>query len=211
MIVFKGLDMTYVNNSKLKAKLACALEYSDLSRRQMAVFDNACRLSGVGRGLSRSRIFRLLQTLDTLTYDSLERRLNVSLKALSRESYSKRTIALYLSVCRKVASQLAQMYGIPRHETTIPESESQYRPSVSDKRVFTVAERMLPKGAKYLIVSMSTLEEALRLKPRTIRESLKRLDHHGYIVCLGGDEGANYSITFKRSIHATSALSLQAA
>ncbi|AGR00270.1 hypothetical protein FP742_26025 [Vibrio parahaemolyticus] len=203
--------MTYVNNSKLKAKLACALEYSDLSRRQMAVFDNACRLSGVGRGLSRSRIFRLLQTLDTLTYDSLERRLNVSLKALSRESYSKRTIALYLSVCRKVASQLAQMYGIPRHETTIPESESQYRPSVSDKRVFTVAERMLPKGAKYLIVSMSTLEEALRLKPRTIRESLKRLDHHGYIVCLGGDEGANYSITFKRSIHATSALSLQAA
>ncbi|MFW0969541.1 hypothetical protein ACEWAL_05460 [Vibrio parahaemolyticus] len=46
--------MTYVNNSKLKAKLACALEYSDLSRRQMAVFDNACRLSGVGRGLSRS-------------------------------------------------------------------------------------------------------------------------------------------------------------
>ncbi|ETX21390.1 hypothetical protein D027_4964, partial [Vibrio parahaemolyticus 861] len=37
MIVFKGLDMTYVNNSKLKAKLACALEYSDLSRRQMAV------------------------------------------------------------------------------------------------------------------------------------------------------------------------------
>ncbi|MGL1268403.1 hypothetical protein ACSTJU_23125, partial [Vibrio parahaemolyticus] len=205
------LDMTYVNNSKLKAKLACALEYSDLSRRQMAVFDNACRLSGVGRGLSRSRIFRLLQTLDTLTYDSLERRLNVSLKALSRESYSKRTIALYLSVCRKVASQLAQMYGIPRHETTIPESEFQYRPSVSDKRVFTVAERMLPKGAKYLIVSMSTLEEALRLKPRTIRESLKRLDHHGYIVCLGGDEGANYSITFKRSIHATSALSLQAA
>ncbi|HBC3567581.1 hypothetical protein JL830_15875 [Vibrio parahaemolyticus] len=203
--------MTYVNNSKLKAKLACALEYSDLSRRQMAVFDNACRLSGVGRGLSRSRIFRLLQTLDTLTYDSLERRLNVSLKALSRESYSKRTIALYLSVCRKVAFQLAQMYGIPRHETTIPESESQYRPSVSDKRVFTVAERMLPKGAKYLIVSMSTLEEALRLKPRTIRESLKRLDHHGYIVCLGGDEGANYSITFKRSIHATSALSLQAA
>lgn len=203
--------MTYVNNSKLKAKLACALEYSDLSRRQMAVFDNACRLSGVGRGLSRSRIFRLLQTLDTLTYDSLERRLNVSLKALSRESYSKRTIALYLSVCRKVASQLAQMYGILRHETTIPESESQYRPSVSDKRVFTVAERMLPKGAKYLIVSMSTLEEALRLKPRTIRESLKRLDHHGYIVCLGGDEGANYSITFKRSIHATSALSLQAA
>ncbi|WP_273990962.1 hypothetical protein, partial [Vibrio parahaemolyticus] len=202
--------MTYVNNSKLKAKLACALEYSDLSRRQMAVFDNACRLSGVGRGLSRSRIFRLLQTLDTLTYDSLERRLNVSLKALSRESYSKRTIALYLSVCRKVASQLAQMYGIPRHETTIPESESQYRLSVSDKRVFTVAERMLPKGAKYLIVSMSTLEEALRLKPRTIRESLKRLDHHGYIVCLGGDEGANYSITFKRSIHATSALSLQA-
>ncbi|HCE3621596.1 TPA: hypothetical protein NG652_004588, partial [Vibrio parahaemolyticus] len=202
--------MTYVNNSKLKAKLACALEYSDLSRRQMAVFDNACRLSGVGRGLSRSRIFRLLQTLDTLTYDSLERRLNVSLKALSRESYSKRTIALYLSVCRKVASQLAQMYGIPRHETTIPESEFQYRPSVSDKRVFTVAERMLPKGAKYLIVSMSTLEEALRLKPRTIRESLKRLDHHGYIVCLGGDEGANYSITFKRSIHATSALSLQA-
>ncbi|EGR0925162.1 hypothetical protein EIB96_21395 [Vibrio parahaemolyticus] len=203
--------MTYVNNSKLKAKLACALEYSDLSRRQMAVFDNACRLSGVGRGLSRSRIFRLLQTLDTLTYDSLERRLNVSLKALSRESYSKRTIALYLSVCRKVASQLAQMYGIPRHETTIPESESQYRLSVSDKRVFTVAERMLPKGAKYLIVSMSMLEEALRLKPRTIRESLKRLDHHGYIVCLGGDEGANYSITFKRSIHATSALSLQAA
>ncbi|EGQ8131237.1 hypothetical protein C4C99_RS14535 [Vibrio parahaemolyticus] len=203
--------MTYVNNSKLKAKLACVLEYSDLSRRQMAVFDNACRLSGVGRGLSRSRIFRLLQTLDTLTYDSLERRLNVSLKALSRESYSKRTIALYLSVCRKVASQLAQMYGIPRHETTIPESESQYRLSVSDKRVFTVAERMLPKGAKYLIVSMSTLEEALRLKPRTIRESLKRLDHHGYIVCLGGDEGANYSITFKRSIHATSALSLQAA
>ncbi|HHC6598922.1 TPA: hypothetical protein ACN35L_004865 [Vibrio parahaemolyticus] len=203
--------MTYVNNSKLKAKLACALEYSDLSRRQMAVFDNACRLSGVGRGLSRSRIFRLLQTLDTLTYDSLERRLNVSLKALGRESYSKRTIALYLSVCRKVASQLAQMYGIPRHETTIPESESQYRLSVSDKRVFTVAERMLPKGAKYLIVSMSTLEEALRLKPRTIRESLKRLDHHGYIVCLGGDEGANYSITFKRSIHATSALSLQAA
>ncbi|EJI1396451.1 hypothetical protein D5E71_18435 [Vibrio parahaemolyticus] len=203
--------MTYVNNSKLKAKLACALEYSDLSRRQMAVFDNACRLSGVGRGLSRSRIFRLLQTLDTLTYDSLERRLNVSLKALSRESYSKRTIALYLSVCRKVASQLAQMYGIPRHETTIPESESQYRLSVSDKRVFTVAERMLPKGAKYLIVSMSTLEEALRLKPRTIRESLKRLDHHGYIVCLGGDEGANYSITFKRSIYATSALSLQAA
>ncbi|EGR3263600.1 hypothetical protein MZJ31_001919 [Vibrio parahaemolyticus] len=203
--------MAYVNNSKLKAKLACALEYSDLSRRQMAVFDNACRLSGVGRGLSRSRIFRLLQTLDTLTYDSLERRLNVSLKALSRESYSKRTIALYLSVCRKVASQLAQMYGIPRHETTIPESESQYRLSVSDKRVFTVAERMLPKGAKYLIVSMSTLEEALRLKPRTIRESLKRLDHHGYIVCLGGDEGANYSITFKRSIHATSALSLQAA
>ncbi|EIO3707604.1 hypothetical protein LQJ93_004071 [Vibrio parahaemolyticus] len=203
--------MTYVNNSKLKAKLACALEYSDLSRRQMAVFDNACRLSGVGRGLSRSRIFRLLQTFDTLTYDSLERRLNVSLKALSRESYSKRTIALYLSVCRKVASQLAQMYGIPRHETTIPESESQYRLSVSDKRVFTVAERMLPKGAKYLIVSMSTLEEALRLKPRTIRESLKRLDHHGYIVCLGGDEGANYSITFKRSIHATSALSLQAA
>ncbi|EGQ8166155.1 hypothetical protein FDE04_21385 [Vibrio parahaemolyticus] len=203
--------MTYVNNSKLKAKLACALEYSDLSRRQMAVFDNACRLSGVGRGLSRSRIFRLLQTHDTLTYDSLERRLNVSLKALSRESYSKRTIALYLSVCRKVASQLAQMYGIPRHETTIPESESQYRLSVSDKRVFTVAERMLPKGAKYLIVSMSTLEEALRLKPRTIRESLKRLDHHGYIVCLGGDEGANYSITFKRSIHATSALSLQAA
>ncbi|HCK0628539.1 TPA: hypothetical protein NGT82_004161 [Vibrio parahaemolyticus] len=203
--------MTYVNNSKLKAKLACALEYSDLSRRQMAVFDNACRLSGVGRGLSRSRIFRLLQTLDTLTYDSLERRLNVSLKALSRESYSKRTIALYLSVCRKVASQLAQMYGIPRHETTIPESESQYRLSVSDKRVFTVAERMLPKGAKYLIVSMSTLEEALRLKPRTIRESLKRLDHHGYIVCLGGDEGANYSITFKSSIHATSALSLQAA
>ncbi|EGQ8918390.1 hypothetical protein HJ202_02455 [Vibrio parahaemolyticus] len=203
--------MTYVNNSKLKAKLACALEYSDLSRRQMAVFDNACRLSGVGRGLSRSRIFRLLQTLDTLTYDSLERRLNVSLKALSRESYSKRTIALYLSVCRKVASQLAQMYGIPRHETTIPESESQYRLSVSDKRVFTVAERMLPKGAKYLIVSMSTLEEALRLKPRTIRESLKRLDHQGYIVCLGGDEGANYSITFKRSIHATSALSLQAA
>ncbi|EGQ8007788.1 hypothetical protein MA786_002976 [Vibrio parahaemolyticus] len=203
--------MTYVNNSKLKAKLACALEYSDLSRRQMAVFDNACRLSGVGRGLSRSRIFRLLQTLDTLTYDSLERRLNVSLKALSRESYSKRTIALYLSVCRKVASQLAQMYGISRHETTIPESESQYRLSVSDKRVFTVAERMLPKGAKYLIVSMSTLEEALRLKPRTIRESLKRLDHHGYIVCLGGDEGANYSITFKRSIHATSALSLQAA
>ncbi|EIU7050835.1 hypothetical protein V9666_004778 [Vibrio parahaemolyticus] len=203
--------MTYVNNSKLKAKLACALEYSDLSRRQMAVFDNACRLSGVGRGLSRSRIFRLLQTLDTLTYDSLERRLNVSLKALSRESYSKRTIALYLSVCRKVASQLAQMYGIPRHETAIPESESQYRLSVSDKRVFTVAERMLPKGAKYLIVSMSTLEEALRLKPRTIRESLKRLDHHGYIVCLGGDEGANYSITFKRSIHATSALSLQAA
>ncbi|EML0897473.1 hypothetical protein WB846_000274 [Vibrio parahaemolyticus] len=203
--------MTYVNNSKLKAKLACALEYSDLSRRQMAVFDNACRLSGVGRGLSRSRIFRLLQTLDTLTYDSLERRLNVSLKALSRESYSKRTIALYLSVCRKVASQLAQMYGIPRHETTIPESEFQYRPSVSDKRVFTVAERMLPKGAKYLIVSMSTLEEALRLKPRTIRESLKRLDHHGYIVCLGGDEGANYSITFERSIHATSALSLQAA
>ncbi|ELA9731523.1 hypothetical protein QSC59_003533 [Vibrio alginolyticus] len=203
--------MTYVNNSKLKAKLACALEYSDLSRRQMAVFDNACRLSGVGRGLSRSRIFRLLQTLDTLTYDSLERRLNVSLKALSRESYSKRTIALYLSVCRKVASQLAQMYGIPRHETTIPESESQYRLSVSDKRVFTVAERMLPKGAKYLIVSMSTLEEALRLKPRTIRESLKRLDHHGYIVCLGGDEGANCSITFKRSIHATSALSLQAA
>ncbi|MCR9713365.1 hypothetical protein NB548_20800, partial [Vibrio parahaemolyticus] len=148
---------------------------------------------------------------DTLTYDSLERRLNVSLKALSRESYSKRTIALYLSVCRKVASQLAQMYGIPRHETTIPESESQYRLSVSDKRVFTVAERMLPKGAKYLIVSMSTLEEALRLKPRTIRESLKRLDHQGYIVCLGGDEGANYSITFKRSIHATSALSLQAA
>ncbi|WP_281961340.1 hypothetical protein [Vibrio parahaemolyticus] len=203
--------MTYANNSKLKAKLACALEYSDLSRRQMAVFDNACRLSGVGRGLSRCRIFRLLQTLDTLTYDSLERRLNVSLKALSRESYSKRTIALYLSVCRKVASQLAQMYGIPRHETTIPESESQYRLSVSDKRVFTVAERMLPKGAKYLIVSMSTLEEALRLKPRTIRESLKRLDHHGYIVCLGGDEGANYSITFKRSIHATSALSLQAA
>ncbi|HHG3532440.1 TPA: hypothetical protein ACPVZ9_004107 [Vibrio parahaemolyticus] len=203
--------MTYVNNSKLKDKLACALEYSDLSRRQMAVFDNACRLSGVGRGLSRSRIFRLLQTLDTLTYDSLERRLNVSLKALSRESYSKRTIALYLSVCRKVASQLAQMYGIPRHETTIPESESQYRLSVSDKRVFTVAERMLPKGAKYLIVSMSTLEEALRLKPRTIRESLKRLDHHGYIVCLGGDEGANYSITFKRSIHATSVLSLQAA
>ncbi|HHX8522830.1 TPA: hypothetical protein ACVO3F_004416 [Vibrio diabolicus] len=203
--------MTYVNNSKLKDKLACALEYSDLSRRQMAVFDNACRLSGVGRGLSRSRIFRLLQTLDTLTYDSLERRLNVSLKALSRESYSKRTIALYLSVCRKVASQLAQMYGIPRHETTIPESESQYRLSVSDKRVFTVAERMLPKGAKYLIVSMSTLEEALRLKPRTIRGSLKRLDHHGYIVCLGGDEGANYSITFKRSIHATSALSLQAA
>ncbi|EMC2462159.1 hypothetical protein VB903_003435 [Vibrio alginolyticus] len=203
--------MTYVNNSKLKDKLACALEYSDLSRRQMAVFDNACRLSGGGRGLSRSRIFRLLQTLDTLTYDSLERRLNVSLKALSRESYSKRTIALYLSVCRKVASQLAQMYGIPRHETTIPESESQYRLSVSDKRVFTVAERMLPKGAKYLIVSMSTLEEALRLKPRTIRESLKRLDHHGYIVCLGGDEGANYSITFKRSIHATSALSLQAA
>ncbi|MFH0275748.1 hypothetical protein [Vibrio alginolyticus] len=203
--------MTYVNNSKLKAKLACALEYSDLSRRQMAVFDNACRLSGVGRGLSRSRIFRLLQTLDTLTYDSLERRLNVSLKALSRESYSKRTIALYLSVCRKVASQLAQMYGIPRHETTIPESESQYWLSVSDKRVFTVAERMLPKGAKYLIVSMSTLEEALRRKPRTIRESLKRLDHHGYIVCLGGDEGANYSITFKRSIHATSALSLQAA
>ncbi|OOI06770.1 hypothetical protein BIW16_03865 [Vibrio sp. OULL4] len=203
--------MTYVNNSMLKAKLACALEYSDLSRRQMAVFDNACRLSGVGRGLSRSRIFRLLQTLDTLTYDSLERRLNVSLKALSRESYSKRTIALYLSVCRKVASQLAQMYGIPRHETTIPESESQYRLSVSDKRVFTVAERMLPKGAKYLIVSMSTLEEALRLKPRTIRESLKRLDHHGYIVCLGGDEGANYSITFKSSIHATSALSLQAA
>ncbi|EGQ8299510.1 hypothetical protein MZJ39_003100 [Vibrio parahaemolyticus] len=203
--------MTYVNNSKLKDKLACALEYSDLSRRQMAVFDNACRLSGVGRGLSRSRIFRLLQTLDTLTYDSLERRLNVSLKALSRESYSKRTIALYLSVCRKVASQLAQMYGIPRHETTIPESESLYRLSVSDKRVFTVAERMLPKGAKYLIVSMSTLEEALRLKPRTIRESLKRLDHHGYIVCLGGDEGANYSITFKRSIHATSALSLQAA
>ncbi|EGQ8068210.1 hypothetical protein G5Y10_001438 [Vibrio parahaemolyticus] len=203
--------MTYVNNSKLKAKLACALEYSDLSRRQMAVFDNACRLSGVGRGLSRSRIFRLLQTLDTLTYDSLERRLNVSLKALSRELYSKRTIALYLSVCRKVASQLAQMYGIPRHQTTIPESESQYRLSVSDKRVFTVAERMLPKGAKYLIVSMSTLEEALRLKPRTIRESLKRLDHHGYIVCLGGDEGANYSITFKRSIHATSALSLQAA
>ncbi|TOH80510.1 hypothetical protein CGI74_10605 [Vibrio parahaemolyticus] len=203
--------MTYVNNSKLKAKLACALEYSDLSRRQMAVFDNACRLSGVGRGLSRSRIFRLLQTLDILTYDSLERRLNVSLKALSRESYSKRTIALYLSVCRKVASQLAQMYGIPRHETTIPESESQYWLSVSDKRVFTVAERMLPKGAKYLIVSMSTLEEALRLKPRTIRESLKRLDHHGYIVCLGGDEGANYSITFKRSIHATSALSLQAA
>lgn len=203
--------MTYVNNSKLKDKLACALEYSDLSRRQMAVFDNACRLSGVGRGLSRSQIFRLLQTLDTLTYDSLERRLNVSLKALSRESYSKRTIALYLSVCRKVASQLAQMYGIPRHETTIPESESQYRLSVSDKRVFTVAERMLPKGAKYLIVSMSTLEEALRLKPRTIRESLKRLDHHGYIVCLGGDEGANYSITFKRSIHATSALSLQAA
>ncbi|MBE5200986.1 hypothetical protein HJ052_24880, partial [Vibrio parahaemolyticus] len=131
--------MTYVNNSKLKAKLACALEYSDFSRRQMAVFDNACRLSGVGRGLSRSRIFRLLQTLDTLTYDSLERRLNVSLKALSRESYSKRTIALYLSVCRKVASQLAQMYGIPRHETTIPESESQYRLSVSDKRVFTVA------------------------------------------------------------------------
>ncbi|MCS0447701.1 hypothetical protein [Vibrio diabolicus] len=203
--------MTYVNNSKLKAKLACALEYSDLSRRQMAVFDNACRLSGVGRGPSRSRIFRLLQTLDTLTYDSLERRLNVSLKVLSREPYSKRTIALYLSVCRKVASQLAQMYGIPRHETTIPESESQYRLSVSDKRVFTVAERMLPKGAKYLIVSMSTLEEALRLKPRTIRESLKRLDHHGYIVCLGGDEGANYSITFKRSIHATSALSLQAA
>ncbi|MDW1576846.1 hypothetical protein R7M92_13795 [Vibrio sp. Vb2880] len=203
--------MTYVNNSKLKAKLVCALEYSDLSRRQMAVFDNACRLSGVGRGLSRSRIFRLLQTLDTLTYDSLERRLNVSLKVLSRESYSKRTIALYLSVCRKVASQLAQMYGIPRHETTIPESESQYWLSVSDKRVFTVAERMLPKGAKYLIVSMSTLEEALRLKPRTIRESLKRLDHHGYIVCLGGDEGANYSITFKRSIHATSALSLQAA
>ncbi|HGF5137048.1 hypothetical protein ACEWAB_14420 [Vibrio parahaemolyticus] len=203
--------MTYVNNSKLKAKLACALEYSALSRRQMAVFDNACRLSGVGRGLSRSRIFRLLQTLDTLTYDSLERRLNVSLKALSREPYSKRTIALYLSVCRKVASQLAQMYGIPRHETTIPESESQYRLSVSDKRVFTVAERMLPKGTKYLIVSMSTLEEALRLKPRTIRESLKRLDHHGYIVCLGGDEGANYSITFKRSIHATSALSLQAA
>ncbi|MFB1055237.1 hypothetical protein [Vibrio diabolicus] len=203
--------MTYVNNSKLKDKLACALEYSDLSRRQMAVFDNACRLSGVGRGLSRSRIFRLLQTLDTLTYDSLERRLNVSLKALSREPYSKRTIALYLSVCRKVASQLAQMYGIPRHETTIPESESQYRLSVSDKRVFIVAERMLPKGAKYLIVSMSTLEEALRLKPRTIRESLKRLDHHGYIVCLGGDEGANYSITFKRSIHATSALSLQAA
>ncbi|EKN4603641.1 hypothetical protein ACFJ92_000888 [Vibrio parahaemolyticus] len=203
--------MTYVNNSKLKAKLACALEYSNLSRRQMAVFDNACRLSGVGRGLSRSRIFRLLQTLDTLTHDSLERRLNVSLKALSRESYSKRTIALYLSVCRKVASQLAQMYGIPRHETTIPESESQYRLSVSDKRVFTVAERMLPKGAKYLIVSMSTLEEALRLKPRTIRESLKRLDHQGYIVCLGGDEGANYSITFKRSIHATSALSLQAA
>ncbi|HGS4914095.1 TPA: hypothetical protein ACMDSS_003051 [Vibrio parahaemolyticus] len=203
--------MKYVNNSKLKDKLACALEYSDLSRRQMAVFDNACRLSGVGRGLSRSRIFRLLQTLDTLTYDSLERRLNVSLKALSRESYSKRTIALYLSVCRKVASQLAQMYGIPRHETTIPESESQYRLSVSDKRVFTVAERMLPKGAKYLIVSMSTLEEALRLKPRTIRESLKRLDHHGYIVCLGGDEGANYSITFKRSIHATSALSLQTA
>lgn len=78
--------MTYVNNSKLKDKLACALEYSDLSRSQMAVFDNACRLSGVGRGLSRSRIFRLLQTLDTLTYDSLERRLNVSLKALSRES-----------------------------------------------------------------------------------------------------------------------------
>ncbi|HHE1264340.1 TPA: hypothetical protein ACN35S_003451 [Vibrio parahaemolyticus] len=204
--------MTYVNNSKLKAKLACALEYSDLSRRQMAVFDNACRLSGVGRGLSRSRILRLLQTLDTLTYDSVERRLNVSLKALNRESYSKRTIALYLSVCRKVASQLAQMYGIQRHEITIPEeSEPQYRPSVSDKRVFTVAERMLPKEAKYLIVSMSTLEEALRLKPRTIRESLKRLDHHGYIVCLGGDEGANYSITFKRSIHATSALSLQAA
>ncbi|MCQ6508024.1 hypothetical protein NPM20_24860, partial [Vibrio parahaemolyticus] len=68
--------------------------------------------------------------------------------------------------------QLSQMYVIPRHETTIPESESQYSPSVSDKRVFTVAELMLPKGAKYLIVSMSTLEEALRLKPRTILESL---------------------------------------
>ncbi|EJG0912549.1 hypothetical protein C4G68_RS24820 [Vibrio parahaemolyticus] len=204
--------MAYINNSKLKAKLAYIFHYSDLSRPQRDVFDNACRLAGGGRGLSRSRILRLLQTLDTLTYDSLERRLNVSLKALNRESYSKRTIALYLSVCRKVASQLAQMYGIQRHEITIPEeSEPQYRPSVSDKRVFTVAERMLPKGAKYLIVSMSTLEEALRLKPRTIRESLKRLDHHGYIVCLGGDEGANYSITFKRSIHATSALSLQAA
>ncbi|EKO3989329.1 hypothetical protein DX884_21455 [Vibrio fluvialis] len=195
--------MTYVNNSRLKAKLAYVLEFSDLSRPQMAVFDNACRLTG-GGGLSRSRILRLLQTLDTLTYDSLEKRLNTSLKALSRDSYSTRTIALYLSVCRKVASQLAYIYGIPRHETSILESEPQYTPSVSDKRVFTVAQRMLPKGAKYLVVSMSTLEGALRLKPRTIKESLKRLDRHGFILCLGGDEGANYSITFKRSVHDTS-------
>lgn len=123
--------MAYINNSKLKAKLAYIFHYSDLSRPQRDVFDNACRLAGGGRGLSRSRILRLLQTLDTLTYDSLERRLNVSLKALNRESYSKRTIVLYLSVCRKVASQLAQMYGIQRHEITIPEeSEPQYSPSV---------------------------------------------------------------------------------
>ncbi|EEY43491.1 hypothetical protein VMA_001552 [Vibrio mimicus VM223] len=51
---------------------------------------------------------------------------------------------------------------------------------------------------------MATLEAALRLKPRTIRESLKRLDRHGFILCLGGDEGAHYSITFKRSVHDTS-------
>lgn len=196
--------MVYINNSKLKVELAHVFEYSDLSRSQMAVFDNACRLCGSSRGLSKRRILRLLQTLDMLTYESLEKRLNASLKALNRESYSARTIALYVAVCRKVASQLAHMYGIPLHETSISVCEPQYRPSVSDKRVFTVAQRMLPKGAKYLIVSMATLEAALRLKPRTIRESLKRLDRHGFILCLGGDEGANYSITFKRSVHDTS-------
>lgn len=57
--------MAYINNSKLKAKLAYIFHYSDLSRPQRDVFDNACRLAGGGRGLSRSRILRLLQTLDT--------------------------------------------------------------------------------------------------------------------------------------------------
>lgn len=203
--------MTYINNTKLKAELSSIISYSDLSRSQMNVLENACRLSGVGRGLSRSRIFRLLQTLDNLTYDSIETRLNVSLKTLNGNAYSRRAISLYLSVCRNVGTQLAQMYGIQRHETTISENESMYRPSVSDKRVFTVAERMLQAGAKYLIVSMPTLEKALRLKPRTIRESLKRLDQHGYILCLGGSECSNYSITFKRSIRDTSAQISEAA